>query len=103
MNWIRRFDEIDAGDVDIVGGKGLSLGLMTRGGLQVPPGFCLTSAAYRHAATHQLADGMRSELLQAYSDLGAGSVAVRSSATVEDGEVASFAGQQETILGVEGE
>ena len=39
----------------------------------------------------------------AYRDLGGGPVAVRSSATGEDGAVTSFAGQQETILGVEGD
>ena len=102
MKWICRFDEIDAGDVDVVGGKGLSLGLMTKSGLQVPPGFCLTSAAHRQSEANRLSDQMRSELLRAYSELSQGLVAVRSSATLEDGEVASFAGQQETILGVEG-
>ena len=30
-----------------MGGKGLSLGLMARAGLPVPPGFCVTSAAHR--------------------------------------------------------
>ena len=33
MNEIRTFDEIQAGDVGHVGGKGLSLGLMARAGL----------------------------------------------------------------------
>src|SRR5262249_17102154 len=37
-------------------------------------------------------------LAAAYRELGSGSVAVRSSATAEDGAVTSFAGQQETVL-----
>ncbi len=46
-NYIRSFNEIAASDVGIVGGKGANLGEMTRAGLPVPPGFCLTAAAYR--------------------------------------------------------
>jgi len=47
MNYIRWFNEIGAGDVGTVGGKGANLGEMTRAGLPVPPGFCLTANAYR--------------------------------------------------------
>ena len=43
------------------------------------------------------------DILAAYEQLGRGLVAVRSSATDEDGSEISFAGQQETILGVEGD
>ncbi|MFZ5814580.1 MAG: PEP/pyruvate-binding domain-containing protein [Bacillota bacterium] len=42
-------------------------------------------------------------ILAAYRGLGEGSVAVRSSATAEDLPTASFAGQQESFLGVTGE
>jgi pyruvate,water dikinase len=42
-------------------------------------------------------------ILEAYRQLGAPAVAVRSSATAEDLPDASFAGQQETYLNVEGE
>ena len=41
-------------------------------------------------------------IADAYEQLGGGPVAVRSSATVEDAEDASFAGQQATFLNVEG-
>lgn len=47
MNYIRWFDDIGAGDVGVVGGKGANLGEMAQAGLPVPPGFCLASAAYR--------------------------------------------------------
>lgn len=46
---------------------------------------------------------LREEILTAYRALGEGLVAVRSSALHEDGNEASAAGLQETILGVEGE
>src|SRR5205823_8584117 len=69
------------------------------------PGFVVTTDAYRRLA----ASGIGSDptfpeaLAAAYRDLGGGPVAVRSSATAEDAADTSFAGQQETILGVEGE
>ena len=97
------FPEITAADVELVGGKGLSLGLMAAAGLPVPPGFCITSTAYRQASGQRLSPPLSEALARAYQTLGAGCVAVRSSATAEDGAEASFAGQQETILGVEGE
>ncbi|MFB6232992.1 MAG: phosphoenolpyruvate synthase [Haloarculaceae archaeon] len=52
----------------------------------------------------ELPESLRSEILEAYRRIGEGSpVAVRSSATAEDLEDASFAGQQETYLNVTGE
>ncbi len=44
----------------------------------------------------------REEISAAYERLGGGKVAVRSSACAEDSEAASYAGQQETFLNVEG-
>ena len=41
------FSEIAATDLPLVGGKGANLGEMTRAGFPVPPGFCLTTAAFR--------------------------------------------------------
>jgi pyruvate,water dikinase len=46
-SYIRAFSEITVQDVPLVGGKGANLGEMTRAGLPVPPGFCLTADAYR--------------------------------------------------------
>ncbi|MCE9533738.1 MAG: hypothetical protein K8T89_21810 [Planctomycetes bacterium] len=102
MSELRIFTAIQAGDIDLVGGKGLSLGLMTSAGLPVPPGFCVTTLAYRQASG-SIDNSLHNLLTKAYRELGRGPVAVRSSATAEDGAVTSFAGQQETILGVEGE
>jgi rifampicin phosphotransferase len=102
MNQLRPFSEITGADLEHVGGKGLSLGLMAAAGLPVPPGFCITTSAYRQAGG-ALQPPLADALNEAYRALGGGPVAVRSSATAEDGAAASFAGQQETILGVEGE
>ncbi|RJL35955.1 PEP/pyruvate-binding domain-containing protein [Bailinhaonella thermotolerans] len=88
--------EIDATMIDLVGGKAAGLGEMISAGERVPPGFCLTVESYRSR------DLPEKELLDAYERLGGGRVAVRSSATAEDLPEASFAGQQDTFLGVEG-
>src|SRR5690349_1216759 len=95
---IRTFDEITPADTELVGGKGLSLGRMAAAGLPVPPGFCVTADAYRRAAGQFSDDRLIEQVAGAYRRLGGGQVAVRSSATAEDGAVTSFAGQQETIL-----
>ena len=117
---------------DQVGGKGANLGELVRAGLPVPDGFVITTNAYTDfvaanrlvqrirtlvgaggpEASEQIAaafeagrvpTGLRREILRAYADLGGGPVAVRSSATAEDLEDASFAGQQETYLNVRGQ
>ncbi len=98
------FDQITDAEVGSVGGKGFNLGKMVQAGLPVPPGFVVTTAAYRRLAEH----GLRSDpelvraILVACEQIGGGLVAVRSSATAEDASDTSFAGQQETILGVSG-
>lgn len=51
-NYISTFDQITAQDVPLVGGKGANLGEMTRAGLPVPPGFCVSAEAYRVFTAH---------------------------------------------------
>jgi pyruvate,water dikinase len=46
-HFVRWFSEIGKGDIPLVGGKGANLGEMTRHGVAVPPGFCVTAEAYR--------------------------------------------------------
>lgn len=41
------FADVDREDIPLVGGKGANLGEMTRAGFPVPPGFIVTSTAYR--------------------------------------------------------
>jgi phosphohistidine swiveling domain-containing protein len=100
--------DITNDDAPRVGGKALSLGVMARAGLPVPPGFCVLTDAYvRHRASPQTSkapdEALRTQLQHAREQLGNGPLAVRSSSVAEDGSQASFAGQQETILGVVGE
>src|SRR3954453_10821346 len=44
--WVLPFAEIDRGSLPLVGGKGANLGEMARAGFPVPPGFCVTTAAF---------------------------------------------------------
>lgn len=46
MSYILWFDQIDKNNLSEVGGKGANLGEMTKAGLPVPPGFCVSSQAY---------------------------------------------------------
>lgn len=115
----------------VTGGKGASLGRMRAAGMAVPPGFVVTAAAFEGSLSDRgvldqvrdmagsedrrveeikdlvsgtpLSDQLKNQVAAAYADLGPDVfVAVRSSACAEDGEVASFAGQQETYLNVRG-
>jgi pyruvate,water dikinase len=134
--FVQWFDEIGLGDRATAGGKGASLGELTRAGITVPPGFVVGTGAFEAAlaaldpagsiraeiaaldgndlsAVARATDAIRgrfsaaalpAELVQAvraaYARLAAPDlpVAVRSSATSEDGADASFAGLQDTHL-----
>jgi len=89
-------DETDCQNVKITGGKASALSRLAAR-YPVPPGFCIAAGAL---------DG---SIAKAYGALGEMSktenpaVAVRSSATDEDGMEASFAGQYDTYLNIVGE
>ncbi|MEE2039529.1 PEP/pyruvate-binding domain-containing protein [Nocardiopsis sp. CT-R113] len=89
-------DRIHPDSAALVGGKADGLGEVIRAGERVPPGFCVTTGAHRSGTVPE------DEVAAAYTALGGGPVAVRSSATAEDLPDASFAGQQDTYLDVEG-
>jgi pyruvate,water dikinase len=113
--------EIRAGDIAAAGGKGANLGELIAAGFQVPDGYVLTTDAYVAAARAAKVDAAKADdagdrlralsvppaiataATEAYDALGGGKVAVRSSATAEDLPGASFAGQQDTYLDVEGQ
>jgi rifampicin phosphotransferase len=75
------------------GGKANGLYRLIKLGFAVPPGFVLLDVD---------SGALPVDLAQHYEALGGGLVAVRSSALDEDGSDASFAGQYETVLNVEG-
>ena len=112
MQFIKRFSEIAEDDLPLVGGKGLNLGKLTRAGFQVPSGFCITTDAYRRSVENlseqnissvkevSLETDLVESVQKAREALQTDTVAVRSSATAEDLETASFAGQQDTFLNV---
>ena len=112
MEYIKHFSDIGDGDLGLVGGKGLSLGKLTRAGFHVPSGFCITTDAYRQTIgvldqlspdkiqKVELSELLEDNILLAYGKLETGNVAVRSSATAEDLPRASFAGQQDTFLNI---
>jgi len=122
---VRLLEELCAEDLPLAGGKGANLGELVRGGFPVPRGFVLTTEAYRaaveppdliltfvnDAALEAAAVRIRAQIegarvpdavVEAYARLGSPVVAVRSSATAEDLPEASFAGQQDTYLGISG-
>jgi len=134
--------DVSDADLPLVGGKAGKLGELIRQGLPVPPGFVVTTDAYRSfvestllhteipaalatirpdqpesvdAASRRIRaafeatefpPGMRKTLADAYEryvrENGVRFSAVRSSATLEDLEGASFAGLQDTYLNVTG-
>ncbi len=123
-NHVKWFSDISIGDVPLVGGKNASLGEMYREltprGVKVPNGFAVTAEGYRHflreaGLDEKIRDVLKAldtrdleqEITAAYDALKGRQlhpvdVAVRSSATAEDLPDASFAGQQETYLNVQG-
>ncbi|AIQ58697.1 phosphoenolpyruvate synthase [Paenibacillus borealis] len=52
-SWVLGFEEMDNTQLLLVGGKGLNLGMLTGiEGVQVPEGFCVTTAGYQEAILH---------------------------------------------------
>jgi len=136
------FADITLENRSAVGGKGGSLGELTRAGIAVPPGFVVRTAAFERflsvlekenpirrrveafcehefdgitafsqllrarVENARLPDDLQSEIFEAHAQLCGERcdwpLAVRSSATTEDSEDASFAGLQDTYLWVMG-
>jgi phosphohistidine swiveling domain-containing protein len=59
---ILSFTEINGSMLSLVGGKAANLGELTAAGLPVPPGFCLTTAAYTLASNSAQLDDVLDEL-----------------------------------------
>jgi pyruvate,water dikinase len=124
--YVLDFQDIDRTQVALAGGKGAQLGELSRvDGIAVPPGFCVTTDAFRRAVAQapSIGDGLGTlsaelrrtiealpipdDVAAAITDALAGlgeqtACAVRSSATAEDSPTASFAGQHDTYLNIAG-
>ena len=112
MQLIKHFSDIKENNLTLVGGKALNLGKLTQAGFNVPPGFCVTTDAFNFSVKG-LSDQNPENIIDLNLDLNlielikiargilnSTQVAVRSSATAEDLQDASFAGQQDTFLNV---
>jgi len=134
MAYVKSFLQLDRHDTALAGGKGASLGELTRAGIPVPTGFVVLSTAFdtflRKTGVIKAVDSLLAtvdpnaldmvehasekienlvrqaefprevadEVQTYFRDLKAPWVAVRSSATAEDGSSAAWAGQLETFL-----
>lgn len=63
---ILRFDDPESGTHRLVGGKGANLGLLTRAGFPVPPGFSVTTDAY---SAFIEASGLRDKIMTIVAEL----------------------------------
>lgn len=97
MRYIRSLTECNIKDTSLVGGKAASLGTILEAGIPVPEGFVVTTVYdfCTEADTEILA---AFDLLNSASDSEGVTVAVRSSASIEDGVTDSWAGQFESFL-----
>src|SRR5690349_15049267 len=114
MPYTLRLDELDRSHAPSFGGKCAGLGELLAGGIAVPPGFAISTEAYRAALAGAaigdpsperiraapMPEAAREEIGRRYAELAGAqgesepAVAVRSSAVGEDSAEATFAGLQ---------
>jgi phosphoenolpyruvate synthase/pyruvate phosphate dikinase len=110
MAHTKNLRDIRASHVNIAGGKGASLGELLAAGISVPPGFVVTTHAFKQfiaalptvtpeaILAAPLPAALQKEILAEFTALGSNFVAVRSSATAEDGASHAWAGQLESFV-----
>ncbi len=134
MEYMKTFDEVSKNDIKIVGGKGASLGELTKAGLSVPDGFVITTEVFDKLLEDnnlikkienelrkvdiaqpqtieivsqniqnlilrvEISKNVVQEIKNQFEKLSSKFVAVRSSATAEDGISNAWAGQLDTFL-----
>jgi phosphoenolpyruvate synthase/pyruvate phosphate dikinase len=76
---VLRLDECTSDCVRLVGGKATGLGALLREGLQVPPGFAITTTAYREHIAH---NGLASDLERLVANCTTYDAQVRASAEI---------------------
>lgn len=110
----------DTGEMKLVGGKAYNISQLARNGFSVPRGFCVTTKAYQYfmdfnsisEEDEKTSDSIKRGLMPPqlaeiirdtyHTYLDGSSCAVRSSSPFEDIKSASFAGQYESFLNVQG-
>jgi len=92
-------------DSSLIGGKAKALAQLYQNYFLVPDGFVITTEFFNHLLKDDAISEKDLEIIFKYIDLCSplGFVAVRSSASVEDSNEQSFAGQFETVLNVKKE
>lgn len=91
------FDRIDAPDASKIGGKATHLVILKKAGLPVPPGYCVPVIVHNQYLEHgKIPEGLVEGITEAKRILG-GKIALRSSATCEDGSQLSMAGVFESL------
>lgn len=92
FTFLHPFDQIDSSFLSLVGTKGVNLALLAKAGLPVPSGYCIPIEAHEYYVENgKVPDGLVAEITKAKDALG-GKIAIRSSATCEDGTDLSMAG-----------
>ncbi len=99
-----QLSDIGTADTDLVGGKARGFAVIAQAGLAAPEGFVLTTAVHRAsiAGSGRIPDTVSRHVVGLVRAMGGAPLAVRSSATAEDGAEHSHAGQYLTRLGVRG-
>ncbi len=101
MDRPRPLQELSHADAPAVGGKAAALGELMRAGFRVPDGFVVPAKFPSPSKGEGQGEVCGWDpVIAAFRRLGSSLVAVRSSAAVEDGASASWAGQFETELNV---
>ncbi|MCP5418794.1 MAG: pyruvate, phosphate dikinase [Chromatiaceae bacterium] len=103
--WVYSFTEGDGKDKKLLGGKGANLCEMTRIGLNVPPGFVITTeACLKYLAAGKLAEGIMEQvrehirLVEEQTGKGFGSGSNPLLVSVRSGSAMSMPGMMDTIL-----
>jgi len=103
MQRVQSFSEINEESAPYAGGKGGTLARLYQKGYPVPDGFVLLTLAFNEDGLLPEAWEQIKKNVNRLRENNAKAFAVRSSALSEDSSETSFAGEFETVLGVQGE
>ena len=93
---IKDLKDIKREEVNLFGGKAVNLGFLIQNGFNVPEGFCISTKI------NKIDNKTKDNIISKFKKLKS-KVAVRSSATDEDSEKSSFAGQFDSFLNIQNE